>query len=270
MFTSKCYTCGTMISGSPSVCPACRQNPRLTAGQNRDAEAYEANKRFEKELRLREDSERRLHREFSRSNNNEGGTVSAADNSGCLKVFAVLFVLGLILSFFQWLGGQISLRFGEVMLLPASALLVIWLVAAAAALLIGSDKDWSAGKTLGPSIGWVVAMLLIMFLPANVGFGATRTGPSVDTAASGSAISGDSQAAADQAASLAIAADMATLPPAPQPVIDLGVAEVPDTPAEPPISELPQDVGLSVSTEVAPGQAEGEEPSAAGVHEGAL
>lgn len=267
MHPHTCRSCSSKISPFAKVCPNCRLNPYNSAEENRRHAERDADRRFDSELRKREQSERRLHREFS-SGGNSGGASTSSKEAGCFGILAVLFVIGLIISFFQWLGGQISLRFGEEMLLPMSALLVIWMVAAIAVFIVGADKEWSVGKTLGPSIGWVVAMLLIMFLPANVGLGGTDRG--VAPGSSAIQIAGDSQAAADQAASLAIAADMATLPPAPQPVIDLGVAEVPVTPAEPPISEMPQDAGLSVSTEVAPGQAEEEEPSVVGVHEGAL
>lgn len=267
MHPHTCRSCSSKISPFAKVCPNCRLDPYSSAEENRRHAERDAERRFDSELRKREQSERRLHREFS-SAGSSGGASTSSKEAGCFGILAVLFVIGLIISFFQWLGSQISLRFGEDMLLPMSALLVIWMVAAIAAFIVGADKEWSVGKTLGPSIGWVVAMLLIMFLPANLGLG----GPETPLATGGSSIqvAGDSQAAADQAASLAIAADMATLPPVPQPVSDLGLTEVPGTPIEQLISEIPQGDGLATTTEAAPGEAADEEPSVAGGHQGAL
>ena len=86
-----------------------------------------------------------------------------------IKLVGGFLVLAAIVSFFQWVGGQISLRFGADYLALASVVLALWFLLggffAFKAVDTGKAGHWAPFGT------WIVAFVLIMFLPDSIGLG---------------------------------------------------------------------------------------------------
>lgn len=172
-----CYVCDMQIPRSARLCPYCRKDPHVSLS------TQEGRERRAQEKVLRNHEERMAY--AVRGETVPSGGATADQAAGWFGLIVILLIIGAVISFFQWMGSRISLRFGADYMPLAAAVLALWFLAAGALLWRGIDRDEAGeAKAWSPFAAWLAAMLLILFLPDSLGRQAIQAPSEPEAAAS--------------------------------------------------------------------------------------